>query len=663
MNKKTVATCLAGTMLWSTVATSAMAINVDQLVDVEKNDWFYPYVQYVTAQDYMEGIGENKFAPAMEMNRAMFVTVLYRLDEPTGVSGDSQFTDVPAGTWYTEAVNWAVKNGIVLGMGDNTFAPTASITREQMCTMMSRFVEYRAKKDNKTFKNQSEEKTFADADRISEYAKEAVKKCQLWGLMEGDEKGNFNPLNNATRAEVAAVIKRLDTLLASGQSQGGSGGSPTPSGNVQKYEVKVTLDVPGDVSSIDPILRTTHTVSLSSQTQLGTVVKKLVGDTANKNALDGYIVKTLEKLYGKTFTETINGQTVTVSISGKKDAEGPGVISASMAMKVTQVTGDETQTFANVSNEQLEDLINKLQNGGNMEFTGADLPVMDELLTKISKVDGLSDEELEDKIKKAVAGTGLEQVAEGMTAGAIREAAESYRDELTQIKNQVKEKVEQGETTIKIDKPPVLMNVQMDLSKYLNDAGIEFENNKDAAIKRLQAELGIEEFTYTQKASAEALYNLNDPAKYVTPEGKNLVLKNSSDYYTLLQQNVNASITFYESLKGNTEFYKELLTRAYVSAGKPSIANVEQQITQMATLLSGESDLFIDKENGKNVFRGDTTNEFKVNLDQGMFEKLLGKVAGQFDNNGIGSLIPLLSEKLNNEFGGNYTLTFNITKQ
>ena len=193
MNKKTVATCLAGTMLWSTVATSAMAINVDQLVDVEKNDWFYPYVQYVTAQDYMEGIGENKFAPAMEMNRAMFVTVLYRLDEPTGVSGDSQFTDVPAGTWYTEAVNWAVKNGIVLGMGDNTFAPTASITREQMCTMMSRFVEYRAKKDNKTFKNQSEEKTFADADRISEYAKEAVKKCQLWGLMEGDEKGTSIP--------------------------------------------------------------------------------------------------------------------------------------------------------------------------------------------------------------------------------------------------------------------------------------------------------------------------------------------------------------------------------------------------------------------------------------------------------------------------------------
>lgn len=656
MNKKTVATCLAGTMLWSTVATSAMAINVDQLVDVEKNDWFYPYVQYVTAQDYMEGIGENKFAPAMEMNRAMFVTVLYRLDEPTGVSGDSQFTDVPAGTWYTEAVNWAVKNGIVLGMGDNTFAPTASITREQMCTMMSRFVEYRAKKDNKTFKNQSEEKTFADADRISEYAKEAVKKCQLWGLMEGDEKGNFNPLNNATRAEVAAVIKRLDTLLASGQ--GSSTGNIPPPGNVQKYEVKVTLDVPGDVSSTDPILHTTHTVSLNSQTKLGDVVKKLVGDAENQTVLKNSIAGSLEKLYGKTFTETINDQTVTVNVDDN------GVISASMAMKVTQVTGDGTQTFGNVSNEQLEELINKLQNGGSMEFIGTDLPVMDALLDKIAEVQKMSNEELQNKIDQVVADKPeLEQVISGMTPEAIKEAAGSYQKDLNEIKEKVEGALSSGGSSVTIESEPVLMNVQMDLSKYYDRAVEAFGKNKDDAIKRLQTELGIEEFTETQKAKAEALYDLNDPEKYVTPEGKNLVLKDSSVYYTLLQDNVNASITFYESLNGNTEFYKELLTQAYVSAkGEPS-ADVGQQITQMATLLSGESDLFIDVKNGEKVFRDTMENKFDVALTKDIFEKLLGKAAGQFDNNGIDSLIPSLSEKLANEFGGEYILTFNIDKK
>lgn len=662
MNKKTVATCLAGTMLWSTVATSAMAINVDQLVDVEKNDWFYPYVQYVTAQDYMEGIGENKFAPAMEMNRAMFVTVLYRLDEPTGVSGDSQFTDVPAGTWYTEAVNWAVKNGIVLGMGDNTFAPTASITREQMCTMMSRFVEYRAKKDNKTFKNQSEEKTFADADRISEYAKEAVKKCQLWGLMEGDEKGNFNPLNNATRAEVAAVIKRLDTLLASGQ--GSSTGNIPPPGNVQKYEVKVTLDVPGDVSSTDPILHTTHTVSLNSQTKLGDVVKKLVGDAENQTVLKNSIAGSLEKLYGKTFTETINGQTVTVSVDSK------GEISASMVAKVTDLTKTTRATQA-----ELEALMNKFQAGGTVTFNKDELLTMNDLLTKVEEVVGDGDEAALDKIGQKLedlkeSNPELSQVLDGMTPEAVLDAAKDYEAQVEKIftdlnvdRNDIENTVDDDyKGSVELDNP-VVMNVQMDLSKYYDRAVEAFGKNKDDAIKRLQTELGIEEFTETQKAKAEALYDLNDPEEYVTPEGKNLVLKNSSDYYTLLQQNVNASITFYESLNENTEFYKELLTQAYVSAkGEPS-ADVEQQIIQMATLLSGESDLFIDVKNGEKVFRDTMENKFDVALTKDIFEKLLGKAAGQFDNNGIDSLIPSLSEKLANEFGGEYILTFDIDKK
>ena len=452
------------------------------------------------------------------------------------------------------------------------------------------------------------------------------------------------------------MIKRLDTLLASGQ--GSSTGNIPPSGNVQKYEVKVTLDVPGDVSSTDPELSTSYTVSLNSQTKLGNVVKRLISDSENKIALKNYISGSLEKLYGKTFTETINDQTVTVNVDDN------GVISASMAMKVTQVTGDGTQTFGNVSNEQLEELINKLQNGGNMEFTIADVSVMEALLNKIDEVQNMPNEELQNKIDQVVADKPeLEQVISGMTPEAIKEAAGSYHKDLNEIKGQVEGALNSGDSSVIIKSEPVLMNVQMDLSKYLNDAKDEFKNNKDDAIKRLQAELGIEEFTDTQKENAEALYDLNDPEKYVTPEGKNLVLKNSSDYYTLLQKNVNTSIIFYESLNGNTEFYKELLTQAYVSAkGEPS-ADVEQQITQMATLLSGESDLFIDVKNGEKVFRDTMKNKFDVALTKEIFEKLLGKVAGQFDNNGIGSLIPLLPEKLDNEFGGNYTLIFNITKQ
>lgn len=646
MNKKTVATCLAGTMLWSTVATSAMAINVDQLVDVEKNDWFYPYVQYVTAQDYMEGIGENKFAPAMEMNRAMFVTVLYRLDEPTGVSGDSQFTDVPAGTWYTEAVNWAVKNGIVLGMGDNTFAPTASITREQMCTMMSRFVEYRAKKDNKTFKNQSEEKTFADADRISEYAKEAVKKCQLWGLMEGDEKGNFNPLNNATRAEVAAVIKRLDTLLASGQSQGGGGGGggfiPSESAN---YVVKATLDLPDSLTTFKPDLTAAYNnVTVGNTTTFGDIANALVtGD--NVQGLKNAMSEALNKVKGKTITQTINDQTVTISVDSN------GVISASMAVKVTDLS-----KTTRASQAELEALMNKLQAGGSMEFTSADVPVMQELLNKIDEVQKMSNEELQNKIDQVVADKPeLGQVISGMTPEAIKEAAGSYQKDLNEIKEKVEDALSSGGSSVTIESEPVLMNVQMDLGKYFTDATNQFAANRTAAINRLQAELYPNKDKTINTELAGAMYDQANPSNYVTDNGDGtLTLKSVEEYYTWLNNSVNASVAFYKSLNENEAFYKSLLQRVEKEEYGVSYNGT---IDNMAALLGDTNNIFAD---ANNQLRDDMTFSVTVKVNNDTYQSWKDLLSGKFDQ---ASMLPGRLPSALNSLVGDYTLTFNIDKQ
>ena len=73
MNKKVVSTCLAGSMLLSLATMPAAAVSVDSFTDVNKNDWFYPGVQYVAEKDYMIGVGGDRFAPAMEMTRSMFV--------------------------------------------------------------------------------------------------------------------------------------------------------------------------------------------------------------------------------------------------------------------------------------------------------------------------------------------------------------------------------------------------------------------------------------------------------------------------------------------------------------------------------------------------------------------------------------------------------------
>ena len=156
MKKQALSACLAGTMLLGTLSAPAMALSVDQLTDVKKTDWFYSAVQYVAENDYMIGVSEDKFAPAMEMTRSMFVTVLARLEGVEDESAKSNFKDVPDGTWYTQAVNWAAENGIVQGNGEGMFLPDALITRQDMCTMMARYVAYHEKKHNVTHEKKGE---------------------------------------------------------------------------------------------------------------------------------------------------------------------------------------------------------------------------------------------------------------------------------------------------------------------------------------------------------------------------------------------------------------------------------------------------------------------------------------------------------------------------
>ena len=91
--------------------------------DVTESDWFYDAVTYAYENGLMDGVGAGLFAPNSETTRAQLVTILYRLEGEPAVSGDLPFTDVEAGTWYTNAVLWAAQNGIVNGVSDTEFAP------------------------------------------------------------------------------------------------------------------------------------------------------------------------------------------------------------------------------------------------------------------------------------------------------------------------------------------------------------------------------------------------------------------------------------------------------------------------------------------------------------------------------------------------------------
>ena len=172
--------------------------------DVDENDWFYDEVVYVYENGLMNGVENNQFAPNTATNRAMLATILYRLAGQPDVSGDLPFTDVAAGTWYTDAVLWAAQNGIVNGLGENTFAPMNTLTREQLVTMLYRYAEA----EGYDVSAAADLSGYPDAGKVQTYAQKAMSWAVAEGIVEGMD-GNLNPAGNATRAQIATILMRF----------------------------------------------------------------------------------------------------------------------------------------------------------------------------------------------------------------------------------------------------------------------------------------------------------------------------------------------------------------------------------------------------------------------------------------------------------------------
>jgi len=173
--------------------------------DVKESDWFYESVKKSYDSGIINGVSSTQFSPEGGMTRAMLVTLLHRIDGTTASDGSNPFSDVPAGEWYTEAVIWASKNGIVAGYDDGRFYPDQFLSREQMCTLILRYVNYRGN----TLPENVQGGGFSDAGSISAYAKAGVEACRKAGLVNGKDGNRFDPQGGATRAEVATIIQRM----------------------------------------------------------------------------------------------------------------------------------------------------------------------------------------------------------------------------------------------------------------------------------------------------------------------------------------------------------------------------------------------------------------------------------------------------------------------
>lgn len=270
MKKQRILSALLALCIVFSLVPTALAEKADDFTDVSRSDWYYQFVDYVTSKGYFNGTSETTFAPAENMTRAMFVTVLFRFDGAKGDRSQSAFTDVAPGEWYTDAINWAAANRIVDGVGNGKFAPNDPITRAQMCTMIERYLALYKKAWKVTLPETGSVSVMVDENAIPAYALAAVKQCQRHGLVNGFEDGTFRPNELSTRAQVAAVIYRMSYLVQGAKPDNtpsvNPGGTVNPPVNppVTAYTYALYFDANGGtLIGASPVSTTTTSTTYS----------------------------------------------------------------------------------------------------------------------------------------------------------------------------------------------------------------------------------------------------------------------------------------------------------------------------------------------------------------------------------------------------------------
>ena len=172
------------------------------LEDVPAGSWYADAVAYVYEAGLMNGTEEGAFAPGQTLSRAMLAQILYNLEGQPAVGGTA-FSDVEEGRWYADAVTWSAGNGLVSGYGDGTFGPNDPVTREQLVLFLYRYAGY---KGQDTAQSGAAVLDFADAEEISSWALEAVTWAVDARLLSGKTGNLLDPRWSATRAEVAQIL-------------------------------------------------------------------------------------------------------------------------------------------------------------------------------------------------------------------------------------------------------------------------------------------------------------------------------------------------------------------------------------------------------------------------------------------------------------------------
>ena len=206
---------LISLLLVLALSTGALAVNPDAMTDIAGH-WAREDIRYCLENNLFNGTSATTFTPNDEMTRGMFVTVLGRI---AGIKASAYpaaytanlYTDVDSKKYYASSIVWASAYGIVNGVGNRLFKPDLPITREQMATMVNRYLDvygYSLKKSTTAIPGR-----FTDSATISGWAVDSVDYMRLTGILNGYPDGRFAPKDTATRAMCAKMFHLVKESL------------------------------------------------------------------------------------------------------------------------------------------------------------------------------------------------------------------------------------------------------------------------------------------------------------------------------------------------------------------------------------------------------------------------------------------------------------------
>ena len=181
--------------------------NAKPFSDVGEGDWFAGATRFVSSHELFNGYPDGSFQPRTAMNRAMLVTVLWRLENRMSSGYPTPYPDVYSGQYYSEALAWGTEHGIINGYSDGNYYPDKPVTRQEMALILYRYMgsigyDTSARGDLSRF---------ADGAETASWAADAVRWAVAEGVINGKDGGLLDPMGEASRAEVATMFMRLVT--------------------------------------------------------------------------------------------------------------------------------------------------------------------------------------------------------------------------------------------------------------------------------------------------------------------------------------------------------------------------------------------------------------------------------------------------------------------